>query len=50
MFLLLSGPPGFTYWISFALVFIFCTVDSLSLFYLLFYLDSYVLGDDAWIS
>ena len=27
-----------------------CTVESLSLLYLLFYLDLYVLGDDAWIS
>ena len=27
-----------------------CTVDSLSLFYLLFYLDLYVLGDNASIS
>ena len=29
---------------------VLCTVESLSLVYLLFYLDLYVLGDDAWIS
>ena len=27
-----------------------CTVESLSLLYLLLYLDLYVLGDDAWIN
>ena len=31
----LSGPPGFTCWISFAPVFSFFTVESLSLLYLL---------------
>ena len=34
--LLLSGPLGFTCWISFALVFSLGTADSLSLLYLLF--------------
>ena len=29
---------------------VLCTVESLSLLYLFFYLDLYVLGDDAWIS
>ena len=28
---------------------VLCTVESLSLLYLLFYLDLYVLRDDAWI-
>ena len=42
MFWLLSGPPGFTCWISFAPVFSFI----ISLFYLFLYLDLYVLGDD----
>ena len=47
MLWLLSGPPGFTCWISFVL----CTVESLSLLNLLFiYPDLYVLGDYAWIS
>ena len=47
MFWLLSGPPGFTCWISFALVFNFMFFESLSLLNLLFYLDLYVLGDDS---
>ena len=38
-----------TCWISFAPVFSFFTVESLSLLYLLLYLDLYVLGDDALI-
>ena len=50
MLWLLSGPTGFTCLISFAPVFSLCTVDSLSLLYLLLYLDLYVLVDDAWIS
>ena len=46
MLWLLSGPPGFTCWISFALVFsfIYCSL------YLLLCLDLYVLGDDTLIS
>ena len=51
MLWLLSGPPGFTCWISFALVFsfIYCLVliFALSPF---FYLGLYVLGDDVLIS
>ena len=31
----LSGPPGFTCWISFAPVFSFITVESVSLLYLI---------------
>ena len=46
----LSGPPGFTCWISFAPIFSFITVESLSLLISLLYLDLYVLGDDALIS
>ena len=44
---LLSGPPGFACWISFAPVpsFIYCQVQILP--YLLLYLDLYVLGDNA---
>ena len=46
--LLLSGPPGFACWVSFAPVFgfIYC---SLSLFCLLLCLGLCVLGDDALI-
>ena len=47
---LLSGPLWFTSWISFVSVFILCTAESLSLLYLLFISDLYVLGDDVWIS
>ena len=47
MLWLLSGPPGFTCWISFApvlsLVLIFCFISFL-------YLDLYVPGHDVWIS
>ena len=50
MLWLLSGPLGFTNRISFALVFSCFAVESLSLLYLLLYLDLYVLGDDALIS
>ena len=50
MLWLLSDPPGFAFWISFARVYSLCTVESFSLLYFLFYLDLYVLGDDAWIS
>ena len=48
---LLSGPPGFTCWISFARVFsfIYCWVIIFALSHFL-YLDLYVLGDDALIS
>ena len=42
----LSGPRGFTCWISFALVFSFTYLCFISLLYL----DLYVLGDDALIS
>ena len=62
MLCLLSGPPGFTCWISYALVFsfIYCRVllsgiqfyllSSIILHFISFlYLDSYVLGDDALI-
>ena len=45
MLWLLSGPPGFTCWVSFALVFSFL-IFALSPF---LYLDLYVLGDNAWI-
>ena len=49
MLRLLSGPPGFTCWISFALV-----LNLLFGLYICFisflYLDLYVLGDDALIS
>ena len=49
MLWLLSGPMGFTCWISFAPV-LFVTVESLSLLCLLLYLNLYVLGDDVLIS
>ena len=51
MLWLLSGPPGFTCWISFTLVFsfIYCRVLILALSPFL-YLDLYVLLDDALIS
>ena len=50
MLWLLSGPPGFTRWISLLRHSVLFTVESLSLLYLLSYLDLYVLGDDALIS
>ena len=57
MLWLLSGSPGFTFWISFALVFSFMNLQffyvllSPYLYFISFlYLDLYVLGDDAWIS
>ena len=52
MLWLLSGPPDFTCWVSFAPVFdtVLFTVESLSLLYLLLYLDLYFLGDDALIN
>ena len=43
MLWLFVGPTGFYLFIS-------ITVESLSLLYLLFYLDCYVLGDGALIS
>ena len=48
---LLSGPPGFTCWISFAQVFSFmyCWVPY-HCFISFLCLDLYVLGDDAWIN
>ena len=48
MLWLLSGPKRLTCLIFFVPVLCLCTVESLSLLYLLFYLDLYVLGDDAW--
>ena len=50
MLWLLSGPQGFTCWISFAPVFSLFTVESLSLLYLISYLDLYVLRDNVLIS
>ena len=47
MLLLLSGPPGFTCWIFLLRFSVLFTGESLSLLYLIFYLDVYVLGDDA---
>ena len=38
MLWLLSGPSGFTCWISFVQYSGLCTAESLSLFYLLFYM------------
>ena len=47
----LSGQPGFTCWISFALVFSFILLSSLHLCFIsCLHLDLYVLGDDALIS
>ena len=47
----LSGPPGFTCWISYALVVPFYSLLSSYLCFISFlYLDLYVLGDDAMIS
>ena len=48
MLWLLSGPPGFTCWISFALVSVLFTVESLSSL-ITYYLDLYVLEDGALI-
>ena len=50
MIWLLSGPRGFACWILLLWYSVLCTVESLSLLYLLFISDLYVLGDDAWIS
>ena len=50
MLWLLSGPPGFTCWISFAMVFSLFTVEFYLCFISFLYLDLYVLGDDALIS
>ena len=44
------GPPGLNCWIYFTLLFGVYTIESLSLFYLIFYLDLYLLGDDTSIS
>ena len=50
MLRLLSGPPGFTCWNSFAQVFRFYLLLSPYLYFISFlYLDLYVLGDDALI-
>ena len=46
---LLLGPREFTDWISLLRYSVFFTVESLSLLHLLFYLDLYVLADDALI-
>ena len=57
MLYLWLGPPGFNCQISFTPVSSICclsyfvyTVESLSLFYLLLYLDLYALGDDTSLS
>ena len=51
MLWLLSGPPGFTCWISFAPVFsLILLLSPYPCFISLLYLDLYVLGDDALIS
>ena len=51
MLWVLSGPLGFTCWISFAPVFsVLFTVEFLSFLILLLYLDLFVIGDDASIS
>ena len=52
MLWLLSGPPGFTCWVSFAPVFsfIFYLLSLYLCFISFLYLDLYVLGDDALIS
>ena len=49
---LLSGQPGCTCWISFALVFMqfYLLLSPYLCFIAFLYLDSYVLGDDASIS
>ena len=44
------GPPGLNCWIYFTLLFGVYTIESLSLFYLIVYLDLYLLGDDTSIS
>ena len=46
----LSGPPGFTCWISFALVLFYLLLSPYLCFISLLYLDLYVSGDDALIS
>ena len=49
--MLLSGPQGFTCWISFALVFSFYLLLSPYLCFIPFlYLDLYALGDNVLIS
>ena len=51
MLSLLSGPPGFTFWISLGLTIQFYLLLSPYLCFISFlYLDLYVLGDDAFIS
>ena len=51
MLWLLSGPPGFTCWISYARYSVLFTVESLSFLLSPFlFLDLYFLGDDALIS
>ena len=51
MLWLLSGPPGFTCWISFAPVFSFIYCPYFFFISLKFLnLDLYVVGDDALIS
>ena len=50
MLWLFVGPERVNQWISFAPVFSFITVESLSLLYLLVIYDLYVLGDIALIS
>ena len=42
-----TEPEGFKCWIVLLLYSAVCTVASLSLFYLLLYLDLYVIGNDT---
>ena len=49
MLWLLSGPPGFTCWISFAQVFSFLPLCPYLCFISFIYLHLYVLGNDALI-
>ena len=50
MLWLLSGPPGLPVGFLLLRYSVLFTVESLSLLYLLIYLDLYVLGDNALIS
>ena len=51
MLWLLSGPPEFTFWISFGLTIQFNLLLTPYLCFISFlYFDLYVLGDDAFIS
>ena len=50
MLWLLSGSPGFTCWISFALVLSLFLLSPYLFFISFIYPDLYVLGDDVMIS